>query len=747
MEHWKRKIKSEFFEYLRLFLLLGLLIIVLVCGIQLVFARQIMKRAAYENSANTLLLFRESQEAILRQIGRSMDGVFTNTLFQQYMQLYENHEYYTLQSIAEQLENIVKSQEAIDSVYLYYRKYDYTLSSDSGPAPLSRHKEAAFLQSLDDLDFKYGVTMRREMIQENEGKATACITVVRTLPLFYTTPYPDAYVVININNQGLNEFIQDININSNEFMMVLDENNNVIIGPGEEQEPGPELFNQISATQEVTHVQLPIDGDEMLITYVEAPDSGWTYLYAQPLAEVMGGISGVESILFLAAAMALALSVILSVLFSKRIFQPIQRISDKLERVQRTEEDRYVRRQDLINHRIDAILALNAALEAKQAQQLLTEQETAFVKFVKEQLPMDKAGQMLEWLKNKFDTTDVLTLATADVNLSEQEVSDNLFFGPTWSLVLKVSPSAEETILLLKAPSNSVQLMHVFRTETPTPRQCSVGISMTFTELSDLPVAYRQSVVALDMRVVKGRGRLYLYNPARVQPLLNYPISIENTLFKALRTDDMTAADAAVDAFERYLVENDAPSDMVRSYYVLLFTTIQRILYSLSDAQDFLAGMSPQTLMSMNSITCMSDYIKQLYTEALSKAEKQLQTYSPLVSSAISYIDAHLDGDLSIDSISSILGVSSSSLRKIFKSQMQCTMKEYINNKRIEVAKQMLSQGDMKVQEIASKLGFYYSQSFIAFFKSMVGITPGDYQQQLWQQKELTSDKDRKELP
>ena len=55
------------------------------------------------------------------------------------------------------------------------------------------------------------------------------------------------------------------------------------------------------------------------------------------------------------------------------------------------------------------------------------------------------------------------------------------------------------------------------------------------------------------------------------------------------------------------------------------------------------------------------------------------------------------------------------------------TPKEYVDGRRAVAAKQMLRDRELQIQEIANQLGFQYSQSFIAFFRAVEGITPGEY--------------------
>ena len=58
------------------------------------------------------------------------------------------------------------------------------------------------------------------------------------------------------------------------------------------------------------------------------------------------------------------------------------------------------------------------------------------------------------------------------------------------------------------------------------------------------------------------------------------------------------------------------------------------------------------------------------------------------------------------------------------------TLKEYADGRRMVEARRMLLDKKLQIQEIARCLGFEYPQSFIRFFRSIEGVSPGDYREQ-----------------
>ncbi len=100
-----------------------------------------------------------------------------------------------------------------------------------------------------------------------------------------------------------------------------------------------------------------------------------------------------------------------------------------------------------------------------------------------------------------------------------------------------------------------------------------------------------------------------------------------------------------------------------------------------------------------------------------------------------SYILDHLDGDTSLYALSNHVHLCPEHLLRIFKKQEGVTILQYINDLKLVKARQMLSETDMQIKEIATKLGFTSAGYFSRFFKSKLGITPNEYREQKGKRK------------
>ena len=96
----------------------------------------------------------------------------------------------------------------------------------------------------------------------------------------------------------------------------------------------------------------------------------------------------------------------------------------------------------------------------------------------------------------------------------------------------------------------------------------------------------------------------------------------------------------------------------------------------------------------------------------------------------LSYVHEHyLDDNFSVKSMSAYFETSVSNLSHFFKKNMEVTISQYVEQIKLERAKEMLQSSDKKISEIAETLRYANSTAFIEMFKKYEGVTPGWYRE------------------
>ena len=85
------------------------------------------------------------------------------------------------------------------------------------------------------------------------------------------------------------------------------------------------------------------------------------------------------------------------------------------------------------------------------------------------------------------------------------------------------------------------------------------------------------------------------------------------------------------------------------------------------------------------------------------------------------------DLNLSVSAVADRFHLNSLYFSRLWTKYTGVYISDYITEKRMERAKQLLLQTDMTVSSIAQKVGYYSDVVFIRNFKKNVGMTPGKF--------------------
>lgn len=91
---------------------------------------------------------------------------------------------------------------------------------------------------------------------------------------------------------------------------------------------------------------------------------------------------------------------------------------------------------------------------------------------------------------------------------------------------------------------------------------------------------------------------------------------------------------------------------------------------------------------------------------------------------AIDYIHTHLDRDLSLVELASVINISPTYFASLFKQAIGIPPHQYVIQQRVEQAKLMLSKTDLAIADIALQVGFSSQSHLTQQFKRFTGMTP-----------------------
>jgi AraC family transcriptional regulator len=99
------------------------------------------------------------------------------------------------------------------------------------------------------------------------------------------------------------------------------------------------------------------------------------------------------------------------------------------------------------------------------------------------------------------------------------------------------------------------------------------------------------------------------------------------------------------------------------------------------------------------------------------------------------YIDINYRRSINLKDISQAALMSDNYLLKYFRQVMGITPHQYIINKRLELARELLTETDMMIKDVVLNVGFEDASSFIRLFKFKFKQTPMQFRMQSMDKK------------
>ncbi|MBO9607093.1 MAG: response regulator [Paenibacillaceae bacterium] len=132
------------------------------------------------------------------------------------------------------------------------------------------------------------------------------------------------------------------------------------------------------------------------------------------------------------------------------------------------------------------------------------------------------------------------------------------------------------------------------------------------------------------------------------------------------------------------------------------------------------------------SYTCsrvheLPDELPEAYLESLVHVPADDNQLTPIVRIIKSYLDEHFCEEISLAKLAEQANASISYVSRQFVKEIGENFNEYLTRKRIQRAKKLLRETNLKLYEIATLVGYKNPHYFSNLFKSLVGVTPVEF--------------------
>lgn len=263
-----------------------------------------------------------------------------------------------------------------------------------------------------------------------------------------------------------------------------------------------------------------------------------------------------------------------------------------------------------------------------------------------------------------------------------------------------------------------------------------VAVGAPTDRLSGLPKCYADANHILSYRYLMPSTRVFTSDMLKeerepedgagfegIDPAAADPMVIRNFIQTGISEDTENFTDEYLESF------GGTQNSAIFMHYLIVSTRINAaiILQELGcDKEEFLRRVTVEKGLAPHELR---DYLINVLSTAITMRDsKSQQQHGDLVDSAIRYIDKnYTDENISLNSVAQAINISTNYLSALFSQRLGVSFVDYLTQKRMTKAKQLLRQSSKRSSEIAYEVGYKDPRYFSFVFKKTQGCTPKSF--------------------
>lgn len=215
----------------------------------------------------------------------------------------------------------------------------------------------------------------------------------------------------------------------------------------------------------------------------------------------------------------------------------------------------------------------------------------------------------------------------------------------------------------------------------------------------------------------------------------------DNKLIDAVLLTDKKAFQYMEEIIEEELqYDDDINSTCFRLFFILeeIAHTINKKYNNLNKLENLEIYKSMKQKKYISKAELIEEFKNEI-TRYYDILEKYYLMYKDnLVRQACNYVVEHIDEKIGLTSVSEALGISKNYFCSLFKQETGENFLNYVTKMKIQRAKYLLKEKNMRIYEVCNYLGYVDTTYFSKLFKKYCGITPHEYKKAECENYELS---------
>lgn len=255
------------------------------------------------------------------------------------------------------------------------------------------------------------------------------------------------------------------------------------------------------------------------------------------------------------------------------------------------------------------------------------------------------------------------------------------------------------------------------------------GVSSICSDVLMLSHSYNEAVIALNKTATQGgllfTGRTSISQP---EPASN-SLSFKNQLLTRFKAADSKGVKELFELYSAQLTSNESDLNKIKNAFFELIVTARNIACEIVPElsnQSFSDSFS--IMLTQSDIPMLKEFVLKNLLEYLSIiSEIKTAKENPIVTKVCSYINENIEQDITLELMAEYTKVSSFYLSKLFKEEKGITFINYLNEARLEKAKDLLKNSSYSIKEITAAIGYNDQNYFSRIFRNKFGVTPTEF--------------------
>ncbi|EES71231.1 response regulator receiver domain protein [Paenibacillus sp. oral taxon 786 str. D14] len=254
-----------------------------------------------------------------------------------------------------------------------------------------------------------------------------------------------------------------------------------------------------------------------------------------------------------------------------------------------------------------------------------------------------------------------------------------------------------------------------------------LGISDWVDRFEQVPTAYKQALQALSHHFYHPESSIFYYSHQKERS----EVALEQAEVYVKQMKSALAEHAHekfMDGLSRWenLIRTEEcldEAEVQKVYEGLLFMMDRNGSKAKTEAEEELTARG-----AFEDFEQMSSAYRTVFEQRLGGGTNaSFKGYSQLIRNILEYIEHHYQDSLSLKLFADLFQVSPNYVSRLFKEEVGQGLFDYINELRINKAKELLKDYRYKIYEVAEKVGFSNQAHFAIVFNKYTGVSPKQY--------------------